>query len=69
MAKVTKQPTIVYTVKRNGGLPKTLKGQTFSTYEQARCAVRRYIRTMKNYTPTATNPALGDFGFSITKVA
>lgn len=67
MTKATKQPKVVYTVKRSGGLPKTLKGQAFTTYEQARCAVRRYIRTMKNYTPTATNPALGEFGFSIVK--
>lgn len=64
MAKVTK---VQYTVKRSGGLPKTLKGQSFKSYEQARSAVRRYIRTMKTYQPTGTNPAMSDFGFSITK--
>lgn len=67
MAKTTKAPKITYTVKRSGGLPKSLKGQAFGTYEQARCAVRRYIRTMKNYTPSATHPAMSDFGFTITK--
>lgn len=65
--KTTKQPMVTYTVKRSGGLPKSLKGQAFGTYEQARSAVRRYIRTMKTYTPTTNHPAMGDFGFKIVK--
>lgn len=63
--------TDLYKVKRQGGLPKALKGATFSSYEQARTAVRRYIRTTKNYNPwdhSNSNPAISEFGFTIQKL-
>jgi hypothetical protein len=61
----------IYTVKRNGSLPKSLKGTTFNSYETARSAVRKYIRTMKNYSSafySNDNPAITEFGFSIKSV-
>ena len=57
---------IVYTVTRTGG-KNAFKGTTFKSYEAARSAVRRTIRNMKTYTPTGTNPAIGDFGYSISR--
>lgn len=67
----------MYTVFRNG-LPQGSK--KFTTYEQARQAVRRWIR--KNYPANGTlpttvpfhalfnwtsNPMIGDFGYSIKR--
>jgi hypothetical protein len=64
---MAKKQTIMYSIKRSGGLPKSLKGVSFTSYEQARNAVRRYIRTMKTYQPSSTHPAMSDLGFTVVK--
>lgn len=68
----------MYTVFRHGHPQGSKK---FTTYEQARTAVRRWIR--KNYPPNkplpqdvpflaafswTSNPMIGDFGYSIKRV-
>lgn len=58
---------IVYHVNKKGGLPKSLKDQMFTSYEQARSAVRKYIRTRKDYSYTGMNPAISEYNFSISR--
>lgn len=66
-----------YIVKRVKGskasVPSTLRNRTFTSYDQARCEVRKYIRKSKTYNASVesmmnfSNPRLGSYGFTITK--
>lgn len=43
--------------------------KNFKTYDEARNAVRRYIRKQWNWTgPFKSNPPISEFGFSVVKV-
>jgi hypothetical protein len=53
-----------YKIRRVGGLPKNLRGTTFTSYDSARIAVRSYLRARG-----ATSTTLGIHGFSIQKIA
>jgi hypothetical protein len=66
-----------YTVRRVKGmgssLPKALREATFKNYEQARSAVRKYIRTTRSYDSAAestfnySNPRINQYGFTIVR--
>lgn len=66
-----------YTVRRIKGmgasLPGTLRDVTFKNYEQARSAVRKYIRTTRKYDASTessfhySNPRINSYGFTIVR--
>lgn len=62
----------MYRVTRTKTLPKTFRTTKFQTYEEARSAVRVWIRkNVVHYTPFfcyRSNPSITEFGFSIEKV-
>lgn len=66
----------MYIVKRTRGKVPAALTKSFKTYETARSAVRKYLRTRKNIFHTYDlgwmayrNPSSSDYGFHITKAA
>lgn len=59
---------MTYKIKRQGGIPKTLRTLHTDNYEVARSSVRKYIRA--NYqTQPGENPPIGLYGFSVRQAA
>jgi len=54
----------MYYIKRNSTMPKKLRGPFFS-YEEARSAVRKYLRAKLSL--GSHNASISDYGFSISK--
>lgn len=66
----------MYIVKRTRGKVPAALTKSFKTYETARSAVRKYLRTKPNIALTYDlgwmayrNPSSSDYGFHITKAA
>lgn len=57
----------MYKIKRNTTLPAMLK-TAFTSYEQARSAIRKYLRTRYQDCCNRSNPSITDYGFSVVKV-
>lgn len=57
----------MYKVYRNHKFLKSLG--TFSSYDDARNAARRFIRTLDSYSAywSTTNPALSEYGISVRR--
>lgn len=56
----------MFTIRRNKSLPATLRTRTFQSYEEARRAIRAWLRTR---TPGIGNPAISDHGFRVERLA
>jgi hypothetical protein len=59
----------MYKVLHNGKRHKAFGGTCFKTYDAARNAIRKYLRTWFDASVYSnSNPAISDFGFSVKKI-
>lgn len=56
----------MFVVKRKTSMPKVLKNIKFKTYEEARQAIRKYLRTKAEF--GKKQPAISEFGFAVVKM-